>query len=437
MDVTLETATHETVGGAMPEAKNPATGNNANESSIVVDTNTSREKDSSISDASALPEDEERVRVEEVCPERDVVLDHMEAAPKRRLYRSMIEKHALKYRCIRRGMKNKFIAEVIKEMKGVGVRFLNTACLSPTDFGTYLHVVHDQELLVKRVQRCLREYLRKFHDGNKPVYNIVVAPSGSEASVSGASICSNTSTIATNPSFILPAQSTSPVKVIMHKQGLNMTSTTNAVGGNANTDASGSASGGYLSINQVSVSPSRQAEKTLAPSFPDFDAQILPLYDNHNDSDMVVPPPPKLIGGIESWSSLSGPVVNDLFSPASEPLRMLLTADHEIPSPQKRPYPADCTTTHQESAPQRRRISTEDLTEHNMGAASPMWVHISRHLAVLEHRLEQMERENKQLREMVTGILRNNAVSPPQSPGEEVNAAPPVPIGHHHAFTQV
>jgi hypothetical protein len=364
----------------------------------------------------------------DINDETDVLVDKLDATPIRTLYRQIITSVAPGYKFIPRRGKALYIRHTIAEMRKVGVRFLKT------DYSAKLFTLGRHRLIVEdnstkifdRVVRCIRDGLKKHELEN-----------ASNASLKEGGI-----------PLIIPYQMTGDAISISTQSTVHHAPPVQQV------NFSLKSTDDLSSIHEVSVDHPQQYHHistscydmkdavttitattrpmanllgepmAMAPAIAAFPITALALESEAPSQTKehfeMYPPPPALNGGVESWSSFAQ-FPADLKALVEEEVSSVATHNVSITGEtKKRSYTE--VFVHEDSTGAQPICAADEVQEqdaiepHPLQRARPsepepeptqppVWLHLSRHLTVLEcgmatleRRLKSVEDENEKLR---------------------------------------
>jgi hypothetical protein len=349
--------------------------------------------------------------VEDISHETDVSVNKLECTPIRSLYRRIIADVAPGYKFCARKDKQEYIRQTITEMQKAGVRFLKLGGYSSIRDQRPLTLETNNSIIAARVVRCVRAACQ---DGS--------IPPGTTSHMAGKVV-----SVASKSTF----QQAPPVRHVNFAQ--------------KQTDD-------LSSIHEVSVEPRQQSFSRSPCSYDIKEAATKITVASHPLSNLkggLIPtapaivafplstptlegeaslqtkehffhPPPALNGGVESWSSFAQ-LPADLKALVDEEMDNVSAENFNLPGEAKRMHSeafvhevlvgansicaADEVQDHQDQVKpppfQRARPSAPEPKS----TETPVWLHLSRHLtvlershAMLERRLKTVEEENEKLR---------------------------------------
>eukprot|EP00977_Amphora_coffeiformis_P006188 scaffold1332_cov166-Amphora_coffeaeformis.AAC.16 len=361
--------------------------------------------------------------------DRDVLVDYMEGTPERNIYRQVLNEWSTRYKFCKRGDKAKVVKHIIKDMKQKGVRFW-VRDHSPAHFGVRVVMVPNKQKILDRVMRCIRDLNRRVFGAS----GSFKSQSGTESLAPSFSAASNGSTIRTKESIWPPVMQVNVPCETEAKAANTFPVPMEVMTNSARTLSSSDSTASMSSVHEISVA-SKNTKNTRAetskkepvvPAPPNLDQALSPppplphLLAKH-DSIFL---PPNLERHTESWCSLiqhcypelqalmnedeTNPTVEADFT-ATEATTTTQDDRSSTKRPRENEVLIDSGEESQDQASQRCRISneTQNSTSSTVETSTPIWVHMSRHLTVLEQRLELVEKDNLELRRRLAAYEDN------------------------------
>ena len=373
-----------------------------------------------------MDEQPEFLEIKDLDKDRDFLVDFMDANPERSIYRQVLKEWSTRYSFVKRGEKGKIVEYIIKEMKQKGVRFW-VRDHSPAYFGVRVVIERNERKICERVQRCMRELNRKLYGSNESYRS----ETGTDSLAPSFSAASNGSTIRTKESISPPIRQVDvpheTVETNANTFPVPMEVLTKSFGTSSTSDSSASIS----SIHEVSVvsntknKPLQNPEQQqVVPAPPELDRAIFPPPPSYLAVQDTFFLPPNLERHTESWCSLLQHCYPDLQalmnddeanaaaeSDTASPAHATTPEDYSYTKrPREREVLADSDEESQEPPTQRQRVIVDDAPNPMstvVNNTTPIWVHMSRHLMVLEQRLEFIEKDNMELRHRLAKYERN------------------------------
>ena len=373
-------------------------------------------------------EQPESLEITHLDDDRDIVVDFMEeATPKRTIYRQVLKEWSTRYRFVKRGEKTKIVKHIVNEMKKKGVRFwVRDHRLA--HFGLRVVMVREDRKIKERVQRCIREQNRKLYGSSQK------SGSGTASLAPSFSAASNGSTIRTKESISPPVMQVNVPSETEEKTTNAFPVPMEVMTKSFRTSSTSDSATSVSSIHEVSVAsntkntPAETSQKEMVvPAPPNLDRALsppppLPHLLATQDSLFM---PPQLERHTESWCSLIQHCYPDLQELMNEG-EANISAEVDVASATaisqndhlsaKRPRENEgLIDSDEESRAAQRYRATEDTPNNSMPNvvnSTPIWVHMSRHLTVLEQRLELVERDNLALRRRLAKCEANNDPTP-------------------------
>ena len=372
------------------------------------------------------------IDIDYIDADRDVLLDNMESGtPQRRIFRQVLEEYAPKYRYVKRGRKKDIVELAVQEMTTKGVRFLETDH-SADHFGRRLARANSKKKIFVKVQRCFRDLIRQ---KDKEWCTATSLALSSAASTAGSSIRTTPTTFGGS---VASARSSPPivqvnVPIAMPPPSITTTTTstsTKAKGRTSMTSLDDLSVSHQVSLTSFACNSTAANFAPLTPPVPTGQVSdkgeataLSTMTTRHCASSSSeqegIPRPPSLERGLESWSSLISHGGLQRLLQEDETTEnghnhhhhhnttsIINAEDDEKPPPAAAKRALDYLDCAPQRAAQRRRVS-ESSTEQQQQQQQqeervPTWVlHLTQHMAALQHRLEMVERDNMELRSLV------------------------------------